>query len=155
MGRVAGSFGVRGWIKVVPGRGVGETLARTRRWWIAETPYEVNEAKPHGATVLAKLAGLETREQALRLKGERVSVEREALGEPGEGHFFLTDLVGLEVRNEDDQRLGTVTQWFSNGAQDLMEVTGERTRLIPWVHAIVKAVDLEGRRIVVDWAADW
>ncbi|MFN2646554.1 MAG: ribosome maturation factor RimM [Burkholderiales bacterium] len=155
MGRVAGSHGVRGWIKVVPGRGVGETLAGAREWWIAAAPYEVSEARPHGATVLAKLAGLETREQALALKGERVSLERAALGEPAEGHFFLTDLIGLEVRNEADQILGTVRQWFSNGAQDLMEVAGERTRLIPWVRAIVKDVDLEERRIVVDWDAQW
>jgi 16S rRNA processing protein RimM len=155
MGRVAGSYGVRGWIKVVPGGGVGEMLAGVPEWWIAEASYAVSEAKTHGATVVAKLAGIETREQALELKGARVSVERAALGEPGEGHFFLADLIGLEVRNEQDQVLGTVKQWFTNGPQDLMEVTGERTRLIPWVGAIVKAVDLAGRRIVVDWDADW
>ena len=64
MGRVAGSYGVRGWIKVVPGGGVAETLAGGREWWIAERPYEVSEARAHGATVVGKLAGIETREQA-------------------------------------------------------------------------------------------
>ena len=155
MGRVAGSYGVRGWIKVVPGGGVGEMLAGAPEWWIADAPYAMTEAKLHGATVVAKLAGIETREQALELKGARVSVERAALGEPGEGHFFLADLIGLEVVNEQDEVLGTVKQWFTNGPQDLMEVAGERTRLIPWVSAIVKAVDLGERRIVVDWGADW
>lgn len=159
MGRVAGSYGVRGWIKVVPGGGVGEMLCLVPEWWIAEAPYAVSEARTHGATVVAKLAGIETREQALELKGARVSVERAALGEPGEGHFFLADLIGLEVRNEQDQVLGTVKQWFTNGPQDVMEVAAQgpngRSRLIPWVGAIVKAVDLAGRRIMVDWSADW
>ena len=155
MGRVAGSYGVRGWIKVVPGGGVAETLAGAREWWIAERPYEVSEARPHGATVVGKLAGIETREQALQLKGARVAMERAALGEPGEGHYILADLVGLEVRNEQDELLGTVKRWFSNGGQDVMEVAGERSRLIPWVSAIVKAVDVAGRRIVVDWSAEW
>jgi ribosomal 30S subunit maturation factor RimM len=36
-----------------------------------------------------------------------------------------------------------------------MEVAGERTRLIPWVSAIVKRVDLERRQVVVEWSADW
>ena len=155
MGRVAGSYGVRGWIKVVPGGGVAEALAGAREWWLGEQRCEVSEAKLHGATVVAKLAGVETREQALELKGARVSVERDALGDPGEGHYILADLVGLEVRNERDQVLGTVKQWISNGAQDVMEVAGERTHLIPWVSAIVKGVDLESRRIVVDWGLEW
>jgi 16S rRNA processing protein RimM len=155
MGRVAGSYGVRGWIKVVPGAGVAETLVGVREWWLGERPYDVTEARAHGATVIGKLAGIETREQALELKGARVAVERAALGEPGEGHYFLADLVGLEVRNEQDVLLGTVKQWFSSGAQDVMEVAGERNRLIPWVGTVVKAVDLAGRRIVVDWSAEW
>ena len=155
MGRVAGSYGVRGWIKVIPGGGVAEALVAVREWWIAERRYDVVEARAHSATVIGKLAGVETREQALSLKGARVAVERAALGEPGEGHHILADLVGLEVRNEQGELLGTVKRWFSNGAQDVMEVAGERERLILWVSAIVKAVDVAGRRIVVDWSAEW
>ena len=155
MGRVAGSYGVRGWIKVMPGGGVAEALVAAREWWIGEQRYDVAEARAHSATVIGKLAGVETREQALQLKGARVAMERAALGEPGEGHYILADLVGLEVRNEQDEVLGTVKRWFSNGGQDVMEVAGERSRLIPWVSAIVKAVDVAGRRIVVDWSAEW
>ena len=159
MGRVAGSYGVRGWIEVAPGGGVAQTLVQAREWWIGGEPYAVAEAKLHGATVLARLAGIETREQAMRLKGVRVALERAALGEPAEGHYVLADLLGLEVRNEQGEVLGTVRNWLSNGAQDVMEVAGAgpqgATRLIPWVGAIVKQVDLAGRRIVVDWGADW
>jgi ribosomal 30S subunit maturation factor RimM len=42
-----------------------------------------------------------------------------------------------------------------NGAQDVMEVAGERTRLMPWIPSVVKRVDLQQRRIEVDWGADW
>jgi 16S rRNA processing protein RimM len=155
MGRVAGSYGVRGWIKVVPGGGVLESLPEVKKWWIGGEPRVVAEARVHGATVLAKLEGIETREQALVLKGATVSVERGALPEVEEGHYYLTDLVGLEVVNEQGERLGTVKQWITNGAQDVMEVAGERSRLIPWVATIVREVDLGAKRIVVDWGADW
>jgi 16S rRNA processing protein RimM len=155
MGRVAGSYGVRGWIKVAPGGGVAQALAGVREWWIGERAYSVAEAKQHGASIVAKLDGIETREQAKRLKGGQVAVERGALADPGEGHYYLADLIGLEVRNEQRQVLGTVKRWFSNGGQDVMEVAGERTRLIPWVSAIVRDVDLAAGRIVVDWQVDW
>ena len=152
MGRVAGSYGVRGWIKVLPGGGVTDTLIDAARWWIGEQQYRVAEAKQHSATVVAKLDGIEDREQALALKGATVSVEREALPEPEEGRYYLADLLGLEVWNEQGARLGVVRRWTSNGAQDVMDVDG---RLIPWVAAIVKEVDLAAKRIVVDWGADW
>ncbi|HYL24547.1 MAG TPA: ribosome maturation factor RimM [Burkholderiales bacterium] len=155
MGRVAGSYGVRGWIKVAPGGGVAQALGAVREWWIGERAYRVAEAKPHGASIVAKLDGIETREQALRLKGARVAIERAALADPGEGRYYLADLIGLEVRNEQRQVLGIVKRWFSNGGQDVMEVAGERTRLIPWVSAIVRDVDLAAGRIVVDWQVDW
>ena len=155
MGRVAGSYGVRGWIKVAPGGGVAASLAAASEWWIGERSYQVTEARIHSSTVVAKLGGIETREQALELKGEQVSMARDALPEPGAGHYYLVDLVGLEVLNEQGEHLGTVKQWLTNGAQDVMELAGERERLIPWVSAVVKEVDLAGRRIVVAWGSEW
>lgn len=159
MGRVAGAYGVRGWIKVAPGGGVAQALVQAREWWLGGEPYAVAEAKLHGATVVAKLGGIDEREQAMRLKGARVSLERAALADPGEGHYYLADLIGLEVRNEQGELLGTVSKWLSNGAQDVMEVAGPdpqgATRLIPWAGAIVRQVDLAAGRIVVDWGADW
>jgi len=155
MGRVAGSYGVRGWIKVVPGGGVLRVLPEVKDWSIGGKNYKVAEARAHGATVVAQLEGIETREQARALKGARVSVERAALPALEAGHYYLADLVGLEVVNEQGDSLGVVKQWSSNGAQDVMELEGSRTRLIPWVSAIVKEVDLGARRIRVAWDAQW
>jgi 16S rRNA processing protein RimM len=155
MGRVAGSYGVRGWVKVAPDRGAEEALAGAKEWWIGAEPYPVAQAKIHGATVVGKLAGIETREQALGLKAQPVAVRREALPEPGEGRYYLADLVGLEVLNEQGETLGVVKQTFSSSAQDVIEVAGDRTRLIPWVAAVVKEVNLSKKQIHVDWGADW
>ena len=156
MGRIAGSYGVRGWVKVAPGGGGAEALAASSEWWLGAAAYKVEQAKRHGATVLAKLAGLESREQVLRLKGEKVYLRREALPDPGEGRYYLGDLVGLEVMNEQGEALGVVQRLFTNGAQDVMEINaGGKLRLLPWVGAVVKDVDLPGRKIRVDWQLDW
>jgi 16S rRNA processing protein RimM len=155
MGRVAGAYGVRGWIKVVPGGGVGAALEQQKQWWIGERCYAVAEARMHSGTLIARLAGVDSREQAQALKGAEVSVARAELPEPGAGHYYLADLVGLEVLNEQGERLGVVKRWLTNGAQDVMELAGERGHLIPWVAAIVREVDLGAKRIVVDWQDDW
>jgi len=153
MGRVAGSYGVRGWIKVEQAQ---EALAACSRWSIGGTEYPVEQAKEHSGTLLAKLAGLESREAALRLKGSTVYVRREALPEPEAGHYYLADLVGLEVVNERGEALGVVKRWMFNGAQDVMEVVGDgKVRLLPWVPEVVKKVDLLKKQIDVAWEADW
>ena len=155
MGRVAGAYGVRGGVKVTPERGSQQDLAGARKWWVGAGAYAVGSAKIHGATVLGKLTGLETREQAMALKGQAVAVRRESLPQPEEGKYYLADLVGLEVVNEQGAALGVVTRTYSNGAHDVIEVAGDRTRLIPWVAAVVKGVDLPGKRVRVEWGADW
>ncbi|HEV3008980.1 MAG TPA: ribosome maturation factor RimM [Burkholderiales bacterium] len=152
MGRVAGSYGVRGWIKV---EAPEEALAACRKWSIGGAEYPVEQVKEHSGTLLAKLAGLESREAALKLKGSTVYVRREALPKPQAGHYYLADLVGLEVVNEQGVVLGVVKRWLFNGAQDVMEVAGERTQLIPWIASVVRDVDLAKRQIQIEWGADW
>ncbi len=156
MGRVAGSYGVRGLIRVRPYSAEPEALAAHRKWRIGAEDYSVEETKVHSGTLLARLVGIGTREQALGLKGKVVSVPRAALPEPEAGQYYWADLVGLEVVNAQGSVLGVVQGLFSNGAHDVMELTGDRsTRLVPFLPAVVKKVDLEGRRIEVEWGAEW
>lgn len=154
MGRIAGSYGLRGWVKVAPGGGAAKGLADAKEWWIGDKAYKV-VAKAHGATVVAQISGVHTREEALALKGSKVSVRRELMAEPGDGHYYHADLLGLEVVNGAGEVLGVVRRLFTNGAQDVMALSGSRERLLPWVPAVVKKVDLLKKRIEVEWEADW
>ena len=153
MGRVAGSYGVRGWIRVDAPQ---QALAACRKWSIGETEYPVEQVKEHSGALVAKLAGLESREAARKLKGSTVYVRREAMPEPGPGHYYLADLVGLEVVNGRGEALGAVKRWTFNGAQDVMEVVSKgKVRLIPWIDSVVRDVDLGKRQIHIEWQEDW
>jgi 16S rRNA processing protein RimM len=156
MGRVAGHYGVRGWIRVKPYSATPGSLAAYPRWRVGAEDYDVAEARVHSGSLLAKLAGVETREQAIALKGKTVAVPRSALPAPEAGQYYWADLVGLEVVNSQGSVLGVVQGLFSNGAHDVMELAGDRsTRLVPFLPAVVKTVDLEARRIEVEWGAEW
>ena len=150
-GRVAGSYGVRGWLKVVVDEPA--VLAAAPAWWLGGTQYAVRETRIHSAALLAKLAGIESPEQAKAFKGKPVVIPRP---QPGAGRYYWSDLVGLEVVNSQGMVLGVVKGMFSNGAHDVMELSGEKSRLLPWVQGVVvKKVDLPERRIEVEWGADW
>ena len=141
---------MRGWVRVVVDE--PEVLERQPSWWLEGAEVTVKETKQHSGTLLAKLQGIENPEQAKALKGKAISIPRP---EAGAGRYYWSDLVGLEVVNEQGVVLGVVKQMSSNGAHDVMEVAGERTRLLPFVPAYIRQVDLQKKRIEVEWGADW
>ena len=157
MGRIFGSWGVRGGIRVDPYTEDPETLATYKTWLVGREgewkEYKVLEARLHTTQVVAQLEGLTDRDAALKLKGSEVAVPRETLPEPEDGSYYWSDLVGLAVVNTRGESLGEVKEMFSNGAQDVIDaVDGEAggiKRLIPWT--AVQGVDLESRRIEVEW----
>ena len=106
--------------------------------------------------MVAGLKGLEDREAALALRGSTVEVARSALPKTKRGEFYWADVLGSEVVGTGGAVLGTLDSVTSNGAQDVMVVTGERQRLIPFVVGpIVQRVDPVAKRIVVEWEASW
>ena len=163
MGRIFGSWGVRGGIRVDPYSEDPETLATYQTWLIGREgewkEYKVLEARLHTTQVVAQLAGVDDRDAALKLKGSEVAVPRDSLPRPEDGSFYWSDLTGLAVVNARGEALGEVKEMFSNGAQDVIDViasdvvAGEVKRLIPWT--AVTGVDIEAGRIEVEWEKDW
>lgn len=156
MGRVAGAYGVRGWIRVQVDD--PEDLSGQPQWWVGGVQRAVEQARPHSGALLAKLAGIDDRGQAQALNGAAVELPRKLLPALEPGRFYWADLIGLEVVNESGVVLGRVKALFSNGAHDVMELDargGGPGRLLPWVPSVVNAVDLERGRIEVQWGADW
>lgn len=161
MGRVVGSFGVKGWVKLKPFSQKDDALAehdtwvvRTRDGW---REMDLEDFEVHAKGPVAKLAGSDAREVSDALRGAEVAVAREALGEAGEGTLYQVDLVGLEVVEEGGSVLGRVDGFFDAGETSVMVVAGAdgRERLIPFVADFVKSVDRETKRVTVDWKPDY
>lgn len=156
MGRVAGAYGVRGWVRVAVDD--PEDLSAQPQWWVGGVERAVEQAKPHSGVLLAKFEGIDDRAQAQALNGAAVELPRKLLPSLEPGRFYWDDLIGLEVVNESGVVLGRVKALFSNGAHDVMELEargGSPGRMLPWVPAVVNAVDLERGRIEVQWGEDW
>jgi 16S rRNA processing protein RimM len=165
LGRVAGVYGIRGWVKLHSYTRPIENLLDYPRWWLVTAqPYEarVIECRPHGQGLVAQLsdaagAPIEDRDIAAALVGAEIQVERSELPQPEPGSYYWDDLVGLEVLSDQGEALGRVVAVIDNGAQDVLVLRdGERERLIPFVVGpIIHSVDLAGGRIVADWAPDY
>lgn len=188
LGRVLSAHGVRGWVKIQPHSAQAETLLSSKIWWL-QAPVapagtgalsrpgperrRVLFCRPHGATLIAQIEGLDDRDVAQSLKGWSILVPRSSFASPEEDEYYWVDLIGCWVYGEDDagQRvlIGKVSDMSDNGAHAIMHVTrhasvdGEPVRddkgrtqeaLVPFVGAHVLKVDLDGRTIVSDWPAE-
>jgi 16S rRNA processing protein RimM len=109
----------------------------------------------HGKCVVAKLERCDEREAAAAMTGLEVAVPRSQLPLSAEGEYYWADLVGLEVRNLQRQTLGRVVSLLETGANQVLVVTGDRERLIPFVSAVVVTVDRARGEMVVDWGLDF
>ena len=160
MGRILAPFGIKGWVKVETYSDSPENLAHRRSWWLVRggewVETGVAGTKVQGRRLIARIEGCETPEAAVAYRGCEVAVTRESLPPTQKNEFYQADLIGLEVRNMNDERLGTVAGLFSNGAHEVMRGTGaEGERLLPFIDPVVREVDMGAGRILVDWGKDW
>lgn len=163
LGRVAGVHGVKGWIKLYSFTRPAENLLKYRRWWIGgDDGFEAKVLAIQTHNLLAQIGKsdglpIEDRDVAAALIGKAIAVDRDDMPKLPSGQYYWSDLIGLQVVNDEGVALGQVSDLTSNGAQDVLVITdGEVERLIPFVHGpIVREVDMEARRIVCDWQPDW
>ncbi|HEY2635238.1 MAG TPA: ribosome maturation factor RimM [Steroidobacteraceae bacterium] len=155
LGFVGAPFGVRGWIKLRSHTDPPERLLEHRQLHIGQgtawQSYRIEASGRSGGALTVKLAGIEDRDQAQALRGAQVCVPRSELPQRDDRDFYRADLIGCEVVNLDGASLGNVQHFIESPAQVLMVVRGTREFWIPAVPQHLRRVDLQARRVVVDW----
>ena len=106
--------------------------------------------------LVAQVEGVASREAAEALNRVALFAPRERLGEPAdEDEYFLADLIGLSVRSEAGETIGTIVEVPNFGGGDLLEIAPSRgpTILVPFTKTFVPHVDPKGGVLVVTAAA--
>ncbi|HEX3915681.1 MAG TPA: ribosome maturation factor RimM [Steroidobacteraceae bacterium] len=157
LGFVGAPFGVRGWVKLRSHTDPPERLLKHRNLQIgregAYQSYRIVESGRSGGALTVKLAGVEDRDQAMALRGAQICVPRTELPERDDKDFYRADLIGCDVVNLAGVGLGVVQHFVETPAQVLMVVRGEREYWVPAVAQHLRRVDLQARRVTVDWDA--
>ena len=148
VGKIGGPFGLRGALKVKSLSGeTGHFLRFERVFVLGEgkfETYQVDGVEPYKSGVLLKLAGVDTPEQAGKLRGLEVWVERANASALTEGEYYLADLCRCRVYQA-GLEIGRVASVCEGGNGELLEVerpSGERV-IVPFAAAFVGEVDVE------------
>ncbi len=155
-GRVTGLLGIKGWVKVYSYTQPQDNITQYDPWYLRlgdhwRTIPVVTSCK-HGKTIIAKFRNYDTRDQAAKLLGVELAIERDQLEPLSEGEYYWVDLIGLSVINMQGCNFGEVKYLIETGANDVLVVQGKCEHLIPFVQEqVIKVIDLKAGFIQVDW----
>jgi len=147
-GRIVNTHGVAGEVKIEVWLDNPEFLKKCRRIFLDGQEIRMLSGKVHKGFLLAKLEGVEDVNAAMRLKGREIHIHRDDAKLP-KGAFFLQDIIGARVQEEDGREVGTLVDVMETPASRIYVVRGEQEHLIPAVPEFVLSTDAENGVITV------
>ncbi|MCR4434402.1 MAG: ribosome maturation factor RimM [Clostridiales bacterium] len=157
IGKIVNTHGVRGELKVIP------LTDDPRRYddleWVfvgdegSMVKYHIEGVKYFKGTVIVKFKGIDDMNAAEKLKNLYIKVDRENAVKLQEGSYFVCDLLGCEVYEEEGHKLGILTDVLQTGSNDVYVVRNEdnnREVLVPALRSVVKQISVEDRKIIVN-----
>ena len=138
-GEIVTTHGVRGEMKVLPWADGPEFLCDFSRVRIGGREYKVESCRVQKTCNLLKIEGVDTVEDAQKLRGKTVEVFR---ADAPEELIFAAELIGVTVYCEGNE-IGKITDVLDYPGNKVYVVEGEHTYMIPAVKAFVLNTDME------------
>lgn len=156
VGQIVNTHGLKGFLKVVPYTDNIERFEELKRVFIVyekkEIEFEIEKVKYLKGMVILKLKGIEHINEAEKYKNCFLRIKREDAKKLDENTYFIADLIGLNVYDEQNKKIGSLIDIFPTGSNDVYVVKDENGKqiLLPAIKSVIKQICLEEEKIVVD-----
>jgi len=149
VGKIVNTFGLKGELKVIP---LTDDIKR-----FSELDYvlveddlsiklKIETFRVQNSTIIVKFKGINTIDDAKKLKNRFIVIERERAKKLPDGAYFICDIIGLEVYDIKGKKLGKVKDVLKTGSNDVyicQSYIGNKDILIPALKEVVKEIDIE------------
>ena len=148
-GRIVNTHGVRGEVKIEVWLDSPQFFKSFKRLYTAGgEELKVLSARVQKDFMIVKLAGVEDVNAAMALKNKVVSIRRTDAALP-HGAFFLQDILGARVVDEDGNEIGVLEDVLETPASNVYVVRGKTEHLIPAVPEFIKKTDADAGVVTV------
>jgi 16S rRNA processing protein RimM len=163
VGTIGAPFGVRGWLKIHSFTDPVSNILEYLPWQIKQgerwRDIKLLAGREHGKGIVAQLEGIADRDRAMEFRGVQIAIARIMLPELDSKEVYWSELVGMEVKNLQDEQIGRIDDVFETGANDVIVVAKQGQKepiLIPYVlERYVISIDKSSRVVIVDWQLDY
>lgn len=157
VGKIVNTHGIKGEIRVMSSTDFSnERFAKGSRLYIVKDQSElvvvtVTSHRTHKNFDLLTLEGYQTIEAVSDFIGSVLKVNEEDRDDLEEDAFYYEEIIGLDVYNLEDEKIGKVKEILSTGANDVWVVQRHKKKdlLLPYIDEVVRAVDIEENKVTV------
>lgn len=112
----------------------------------------VQSYRNHKNFLLVKFEGIDSVEEAEKLKNLQIKIDSDEVGELEENEFYFHQIIGCEVFDENDKNLGEIIDILTPGANDVWVIKGENGKeiLIPYIEDVVKKIDITNKKVNIE-----
>jgi len=156
IGKVVSTQGNKGEVNVLPltdsidrFKNLDNVFLRNKNSQIALNVEKIRIKKD---TIILKLKDIENIEEARMIVGSFLEVERKNAVKLPKNTYFIFEIIGLEVYDENNIFLGKVENVIRTGSNDVYVVKrkDKEELFIPAIHDVVKNISLEKKRITIN-----
>ena len=151
-GKIVTTHGIRGEVKIMPYTDIPDILCEFDRLFIGKNKDEIfiERSRVFKNTVIAKIEGIDTPEQAEKLRNKMLYMHRDDL-ELDDDTYFIQDLIGMEVKDADSGELyGKIADVMQTGANDVYIIKdGEKEYLVPAIADVVISTDIDNNIMTI------
>lgn len=155
LGQIVNTFGIKGQVKVMPFTDDIKKFDKLKEIYIEKKHelklFQIEKVNYSKNMVILKLKGIETPEEAERLRNSYLKINRKDAKKLPEGTYYIADLIGLDVYTDENKLLGKVDYIYNAGSSDIYVIKDEQGKeiLLPAIKEVLKQVDLENKKIIV------
>lgn len=155
IGQIVNTFGIKGQVKVNPFTEDIKKFDKLNEIYVEKKKelqlFQIENVNYNKHTVILKLKGIDTIEQAEEYRNCYIKIDREKEEKLPEGVYYIADLLGLDVYTDEGKLLGKVDDIYNTGSNDIYVVKDELGKqiLLPGIEEVLKQVNLENKKIIV------
>ena len=155
IGQIVNTFGIKGQVKIVPFTDDITRFDELKEISVEKKNelklFQIEQVNYKKNMVILKLKGIETVEEAEKLRNCYLKIDRKDAKKLPKDTYFIVDLLGLDVYTDEGKLLGKVDDIYNAGSSDIYVVKDELGKqiLLPAIKDVLKEVDLENKKIIV------
>lgn len=155
VGKIINTHGIKGEIKILPSTDDLKRFKELKEAYIDNNLVRIKGCKLQPKKVILKVEGIDSIEEAEKLKNKYIKVKREDAVELPCDTYYEADIVGCKVYDENEKILGTIDEVIHTGSNDVYWIKGQKEILIPALKQIVINVDIQNKKIVIKPLEVW
>lgn len=160
VGRFGRPQGLKGLVRVISFTEPANNIIDYMPWHVSIQgqwqPIKISAVESHTKFILVQVDGYQQREQLGLLTNCEIGIQSQQLPTLSNDEFYWHDLIGMQVINQEEKILGTVTDLLATGSNDVLVVTGEKRHLVPYLlDDFIVRIDTSTRTIYVNWDTEF